>query len=165
MGHRPLRRQELAGRGREQEEPKATGPRANPFNAPESDRPGASVVTDILEVSPEEAEGAGRIVLAKDQRQPTTLYVRAAAMKSILPAVLRKEEGKGGQGRPGTGVTGHVGTGGRTGGQGRQGTGGREQVGTAGARRTTGHQGGIGGKGGRQGQQWPLPWQSFQAVI
>ena len=64
----------------------------------------------------EEGEGAGRIVVAAGQRQPIAPNVAAAAMKLIIPAVQRKEEGKGAQGQPGTGVTGHVGTGGRRGG-------------------------------------------------
>ena len=72
------------------------GLRADLFSPAESDRPGASVVADILEVSEEEGEGMGKMVVARGQRPPRLPNVPAAALKSILPAVQRREEGKGG---------------------------------------------------------------------
>ena len=92
------------------------------------------MVANILEESEEEGEGAGRMVVAGGQRQSTAPDVLAAAMKSILSAVQRKEEGKGGRGRPGTGVTGHGGTRRHVGGKGRPGTGEKGQAGAPGAR-------------------------------
>ena len=150
------------GKGGERGEAETTGPRAEKFNLAESDRPGVSLVADILKVSEEEGEGAGRRVVAGGQRQPAAQKVPPASMKSILPAMQRKEEGKGGQGWPGTGVTGHGGAGGHTEGVGRQGTGGKGQGGASGARRTAEYQGGAGGKGGGQGHQWPRPQQLFR---
>ena len=140
------------GKGGKQGESDATGPLAETFTPAESDRPGASVVTDILEVSEEEGEGAGRMAVVGGQRQLVAPNVPAAAIKGILPAVQRKEEGKGERGQPGTGVTGCVSTGGHIGGQGQTGTGGKGQAGTPGTRRTAGQQGGGAGEsGGGQG--------------
>ena len=56
------------------------GPQAKPFHPAESDRPGASVVVDILELSEEEREGAGRMVAAGGHRQLAVRNVPAAAM-------------------------------------------------------------------------------------
>ena len=141
--------------------PMAAGRRLVPFNPAESDRPGTSVVADILEVTEEEGEGGGRMVVAGGHRQLAAPNVQAPAMKSILPAVQRKEEGKCGQGRPRTRFQGHVGTGGHTGGRGRPHPGGKGQAGAPGARRTAEHQEGAGGKGGGQGHQLLQPQQSF----
>ena len=93
---------EAGGKAGERGEPEATGPRADPFNLAESDRLGALVVADILEVSEEEGEEARRMVLAGSQRLPAAPDVLLADMKSILPAVQRKEEGKGRRGLTGT---------------------------------------------------------------
>ena len=134
------------------------GPRADAFNLAEGDKPGVSVSANILEVSDEEEEVAGRMVLAGGQRQPAAPDAPGAAMKMIVPAVHRKEKGKGRRELPGTGVTGHVGTSRRTGGQRRPGIGGEGQAGVPGARRTAGHQGGAGGKE----HQWPQPQQSVR---
>ena len=65
---------EAAGAGRrgaQRGEPEVTGPRADLFNPATSDRPSASMVADILEVSEEEGEGAGRTLVAKGHRQRT----------------------------------------------------------------------------------------------
>ena len=56
LGQRWWRPRKLAGRGGERGEPEAPGPRMDPFNLADRDRPGASMVADILEVSEEEGE-------------------------------------------------------------------------------------------------------------
>ena len=57
---------EEAGRkGGERGEFKAARPWADPFNPAESDRPGGSVVADILVVSEEEGQGTGRSAVAR----------------------------------------------------------------------------------------------------
>ena len=85
----------------------AERPRADPFNVADV-RAGMdmrrrewrsrreSVVPDILEVSEDEGEGAGRMAVRGGRGQPSAPNVLAAAMKSILPEVRRQEEGKGG---------------------------------------------------------------------
>ena len=87
--------------------------------------------------------------------EPAAPNVLAAAMKSILLEVRRKEEGKSRRGRAGAEAADereqrsrHR----RTGAD-RQG---RERAGrSSGARHATGHQEGKGGKGGGQGRQLP----------
>ena len=83
-------------------------------------------------------------------------------MKSILPEVRTKEEGKSRRGRVEAGAAESGDSGVRTGGQGRTGKGGKGQAGASGARHATGHQEGKGRKGGGQGQQWPQPQCSFK---
>ena len=86
----------------------------------------------------------------------------AAAMKSILPDVRRKEEGKSWRGGAGAGAAEAGNSGVRTGGQGQTGKGGKGQVGASGTRHVTGHQERKGGKGGGQGRQWPQSQRSFK---
>ena len=96
------------GQGEGQGQRAAEGPLADPFNVVDV-RAGMdmrrrewrsrreSVVADILEVSEDEGEGAGRMAVEGGPRQPSAPNVPAAAMKSILPEVRRQEEGKGGR--------------------------------------------------------------------
>ena len=62
-------------------------------------RSGESVVDNILLVSEDEGEGAGRMAVEGGSGQPTAPNVPVAAMKFILPEVRRQGEGKGGQGQ------------------------------------------------------------------
>ena len=91
-----------------------------------------SVVADILEVSENEGEGAGRMAVEGGPGQPSAPNVSAAAMKSILPEVRRQEEGKGGRGQLEAGAAGSgdssVSAGGRRG-RAREGKGRRERRG------------------------------------
>ena len=105
------------GQGEGQGQRAVEGPRADPFNIADvragvdmrrrewRDR-GESVVADILEVSEDEGEGAGRMASEGGPQQPLAPNVPAAAMKSILPEVWRQEESKGGQGPPESGTAG-----------------------------------------------------------
>ena len=112
------------------------------------------MVADIVEVLEEEGEEARRMVVAGGQRQPAAHNVPATAMKLILPAVQKKEEGKGRRGRTGVGEAGGGDSGVHTGGHARPGKGGKGQVSAPGAKKTAGHQEAMAGKGGGQGHQW-----------
>ena len=136
--------------------------RADQFNLAESDRQGGSVVDDILVVSEDEGEAARRMAVEGGAGQPAAPNVPAAAMKSILPEVRRKEEGKGRRGQPAAGAAESGDSRVRSGGQGRTGTRGKGQAGASGARHATGHQEQKGGKGGGQGRQRPQPQRSFK---
>ena len=109
------------------------------------------MVVNILDVSEVEGKGTRRTPVAGGQRQPAAPYVPAAAMKSIPPAVQRKEEGKGRPGRTGAGAAEGGDSEMRTGGRGWTGKGGKGQVGAPGAKKVAGHHEGKGGKGGGQG--------------
>ena len=84
------------GQGEGQGQRAAEGPGADPFNVVDvradmdvrrkewrSQR--VSVIADILEVSEDEGEGAGRMAVERGPGQPSAPNVPAAAMKSILP--------------------------------------------------------------------------------
>ena len=101
------------------------------------------------------------MALAGGQRQRTAPDVTAAAMKSILLAVRRKEDGKGRRGRTGAGAAEGGDSAVRTGGQGQTGKGGKGQVGASGANKAAGHQEGKGGKRGGQGDEWLQPQPLF----
>ena len=88
--------------------------------------------------------------------QPSAPNVPAAAMRSILPEMRRREEGKGARGA-GSGDS-SVSAGGR----GRTGKGGKGQTGTSGAVHAKGHLAGKGKKGSGPGRQWPQPQRSFR---
>ena len=149
------------GKGEERGEHAAALPRADLFNLADSDMLGGSVVADILVVSENQGEEAGRMAMAGSRRQPTAPNVPAGAMKSILPEVRRKEEAKFRIGRTGARAAEGWNSGVRPGGRERTGKGGKGPVGVSGARQAAGHQEGKGGKGGGQGRQWPQPQQSF----
>ena len=129
----------------------AEGPGADPFNVVDV-RAGMdmrrrewrsqreSVIADILEVSEDEGEGAGRMAVEGGPGQPSAPNVPAAAMKYILLEVRRQEEGKGGRGQL-EGLD----------------KGGKGQAGTSGAVHAKGHLAGKGGKGSGRGRQWPQP--------
>ena len=150
------------GRGEGQGQRAAGGPGADPFNVVDV-RAGMdmrrrewrsqreSVIADILEVSDDEGEGAGRMTVEGGPAQPSAPNVPAAAMKSILPEVRRQEGGKGGRGQLEARAAGS------TGGRGRTGKGGKGQEGTSGAVHAKGHLAGKGGKGSGRGRQWPQP--------
>ena len=121
-----------------------------------------SVVADILEVSEDEGEGAGKMAVEGGPGQPSAPNVQPAAMKSILPEVRRQEEGKGGRGQPEAGAAGSGDSSVRAGGRGRTSKGGKGQAGTSGAGQAKGHQAGKGGKGSGRGRQWPQPQRSFR---
>ena len=121
-----------------------------------------SVIADILEVSEDEGEGAGRMAVEGGPGQPLAPNVPAAAMKSILPEVRRQEEGMGGRGQLEAGAAGSGDSSVSTGGRGRTGKGGKGQAGTTGAVHAKGHLAGRGGKGGGRGRQWPQPQRSFR---
>ena len=112
-----------------------------------------SVMADILEVSEDEGEGAGRMAVEGGPRQPSAPNVPAAAMKSILPEVRRQEEGKGGRGQLEARAAGSRDSSVSTGGRGRTGKGGKGQAGTTGAVHAKKHQAGKGGKGSGRGRQ------------
>ena len=101
-----------------------------------------SVVADILEVSEDEGEGAGRMAVEGGPGQALAPNVQAAAMKSILPEVRRQEKGKGGRGQLGAGAAGSGDSSVSAGGRGRTGKRGKGQAGHA-----KGHLAGKGGKG------------------
>ena len=150
------------GKGEERGEHAAARPRVDPFNLAESDRLGGSVVADILVVSEGEGEEARRMAVEGGQGQPMAPNEPPAAMKSILPEVQRKEEGKCRRGRTGAGTAEGRDSRVRTGGGEHTGKGGQGQAGASGARQAAGHQEGKGRKGGGQGRQWPLPQHSFK---
>ena len=95
------------GQGEGQGQRAAEGPGVDPFSVGDmrADVEGEgrsqreSVIADILEVSGDEGEGAGRMAVEGDPGQPSAPNVPAAAMKPILPEVRRQEEGKGGRGQ------------------------------------------------------------------
>ena len=132
------------GQGEGQGQRAAEGPRADPFNSADV-RAGMdmrrrewrsrreSVVADILEVSEDEGEGAGRIALEGGPGQTSAPNVPAAATKSILPEVRRQEEGKGGRGQLEAGAAGSGDSSVSAGGKGRTGKGGKAQAGKSGA--------------------------------
>ena len=117
------------GQGEERGEQAVARRRADPFNPAESDRLDGSVVDDILVVSEDEGEEARRMAVEVGPVQPAAPNVPAAAMKSVLPEVRRKEEGKSRRGRAGAGASegGDIGV--RTGGRGHTGKGGKGQAG------------------------------------
>ena len=121
-----------------------------------------SVIADILEVSEDEGEGAGRMAVEGGPGQASAPNVPAAAMKSIFQEVRRQEEGKGGRGQVEAGAAGSGDSSVSTGGRGRTGKGGKGQAGTTGAVHAKGHLAGKGGKGSGRGQQWPQPQRSFR---
>ena len=123
-----------------------------------------SVIADILEVSEDEGEGAGRMAVEGGPGQPSGPNVPAAAMKSILPEVRRQEEGKGGRGQLEAGAAGSGDSSVSTGGKGRTGKKGKGQAGTTGAAHAKGHLAGKGGKGSGWGRQWPQPQRSFRQL-
>ena len=86
----------------------------------------------------------------------------AAAMKFILPDVLRQEEGKGGRGQLEAGAAGSGDSSVSAGERGRTGKGGKGQAGTFGAVHAKGHLAGKGGKFSGRGRQWPQPQRSFR---
>ena len=88
-----------------------------------------SVVADILEVSEDEGEGAGRMAVEGGPGQLSAPNLPAAAMKSILPEVRRQEEGKGGRGQLEAGAAGSGDSSVSAGGRGRTGKGGKGQAG------------------------------------
>ena len=161
------------GQGEGQGQRTAEGSRADPFNVADV-RAGMdmrrrewrsrreSVVADILEVSEDEGEGAGRMAVEGGPGQPSVPNLPAAAMKSILPEVLRQEECKGGRGQLEAGAAGSGDSSVSAGGGGRTGKGGEGQAGTSGAVHAKGHLAGKGGKGSGQGRQWPQPQRSFR---
>ena len=163
------------GQGEGQGQRAAEGPGADPFNVMDV-RAGMdmrrrecrsqreSVIADILEVSEDEREGAGRMTVEGGPGQPSAPNVPAAAMKSILPEVRRQEEGKGGRGQLEAGAAGSGDRSVSTGGRGRTGKGGKGQAGTSEAVHAKGHLAGKGGKGSGQGRQWPQPERSFRQL-
>ena len=155
------------GQGEGQGQQAVVRRRANRFNMAElmaggDVGRGESVVNDILVVLEDEGEGARRMTVEGGPGQLTAPNVPAAALKSILPEVRRKEEDKGRRGQPAAGAAGSGDSSVRTRGRGRTGKGGKGQAGTSGPRHATGHQEGKGGKGGGQGRQWPQPQRSFK---
>ena len=161
------------GQGEGQGQRAAEGPRADPFNITdvmagvdmrrrEWRDQRESVVADILEVSEDEGEGAGRMAMEGGSGQQSAPNVLAAAMRSILGEVRRQVEGKGGRGQPEAGVAGSGDTSVSAGGRRRTGEGGKGQAGTSGAVHAKGHQAGKGGKGSGRGRQWPQPQRSFR---
>ena len=161
------------GQGEGQGQRAVEGPGADPFNVVDL-RAGKdmrrrewrsqreSVIANILEVSEDEGEGAGRMTVEGGPGQPSAPNVPAAAMKSILPEVRRQEEGKGGRGQPEAGEAGSGDSSVSTGGRGRTGKGGKGQAGMSGAVHAKGHLAGKGGKGSGRGRQRPQPQRSFR---
>ena len=158
---------ESEGQGEVQGQQAVVRRRADPFNIAElmpgrDIGRGESVVDDISVVSEDEGQKARRMAVEGGPGQPTAPNVLAAAMKSILPEMQRKEEDKGRQGQPAAGAAeggeGSV----RTGGRGRTGKRGKGQARTSGARHATGHQEENGEKRGGQGRHWPQPQRSFK---
>ena len=157
---------EAEGQGEEQGQQAVVRRRADPFNLAQlmacgDVGQGGSVVDDILVLSEDGGEEARGMAVEGVPGQPTAPNVPAAARKSILPEVRRKEEDKGRLGQPAAGAAESGVSSVRTGGWGRTGKGGKGQTGTSGARHAEGHQEGKGGKGGGQGRQWPQPQCSF----
>ena len=161
------------GQGEGQGQRAAEGPGADPFNVvdvradvdvrrKEWRGQRESVIADILEVSEDEGEAAGRMAVEGGPGQPSEPNVPAAAMKSILPEVRRQEEGKGGRGQLEAGAAGSGDSSVSTGGRGRTDKGVKGQAGTTGAVRAKGHLAGKGGKGSGRGRQWPQPQRSFR---
>ena len=150
------------GQGAERGKQAVVRRRVDPFNLAESDRLGGSVVDNILVVSEDEGEEARGMAVEGDTGLPEAPNVPAAAMKSFLLEVRRKEEGKGGRRRPAAGAAESGDSGVRTGGQGRTGKEGKGKARASGARHATGHQEGKGKKGGGQGRQWPQSQRSFK---
>ena len=100
---------EAEGQGEEQGQQAVLRRRADPFDPAElmaggDVRQGGSAVDDILGVSEDEGEEARRMAVEGGSGQPALPNVLAAAMKSILPEVLRKEEDKGRRGQPAAGA-------------------------------------------------------------
>ena len=107
----------VEGQGEGQGQRAAEGPGADPFNVVDV-RAGMDmrrrewrsqrelVIADILEVSEDDGEGAGRMTVEGGPGQPSAPNVPAAAMKSIPPEVQRQEEGKGGRGQLEAGAAG-----------------------------------------------------------
>ena len=163
------------GQGEGQGQRAAEGPGGDPFNVVDV-RAGVdvtrkewrsqreSVIADILEVSEDEGEGAGRMAVEGGPGQPSAPNVPAAAMKSILPEVRRQEEGEGGGGQLRAGAAGSGDSSVSTGGRGRTGKGGKGQAGTTGAVHAKGYLAGKGGKGSGRGRQWPQPQRSFRQL-
>ena len=163
------------GQGEGQGQRVAEGPGADPFNVVDV-RAGKdmkrrewrsqreSVIADILELSEDEGEGAGRMTVEACPGQPSAPSVPAAAMKSILPDVRRREEGKGGQGQLEAGAAGSGDSSVSTGGRGRTSNGGKGQTGTSGAAHAKGHLAGKGRKGSERGRQRPQPQHSFRQL-
>ena len=161
------------GQGEGQGQRAAEGPGVDPFSVGdvradvevrrrEGRSQRESVIADILEVSEDEGEGAGRMAVEGGPGQPSAPNVPAAAMKSILPEVRRQEEGKGGRGQLEAGAAGSGDGSVSTGGRGRTGKKRKGQAGTTGAVHAKGHLAGKGGKGSGWGQQWPQPQHSFR---
>ena len=161
------------GQGEGQGQRAAEGPRADLFNVVDV-RAGMdmrrrewrsqreSVVADILDVSEDEGEGAGRMAVEGGPGQLSAPNVPAAAMKSILPEVRRQEEGKGGRGQLEAEAAGSGDSSVGAGGRGRTGKGGKGQAGTSGAVHAKGHLAGKGGKGSGRGRQWQQPQRLFR---
>ena len=124
-----------------------------------------SVIADILGVSEDEGEGAGRMAVKGGPGQLSAPNVPAAAMKSILPEVRRQEEGKGGRGQLEAGAAGSGDSRVSTGARGQTGKGGKGQAGATGALHAKGHLAGKGGKGSGRGRQWPQPQRSFRQPL
>ena len=150
------------GQGEERGEQAVARRRADPFNLEESDRGDGSVVDDILVVSEDEAEEGRRMAVEGAPGQPAAHNVPAAAMKSILLEVRRREEGKSRRGLAEAEAAESGDSRVRTGGQGRTGKGGKGQAGASGAEHATGHQEEKGGKRGAHGRQWPQPQRLFK---
>ena len=146
---------EAEGQGEEQGQQAVVRRRAEPFKVAEMAGgnvvQGGSVVDRILVMSEDEGEEARRMAVEGGPGQLTSPNVLAAAMKSILPEVRRKEEDKGRRGQPVAGAAESADSSVRTAGRGRTGKGGKGQAGTSGARHATGYQEGNGGKAGGQG--------------
>ena len=150
------------GQGEGQGQRAAEGPGADPFNVVDvgagmdmrrrewrSQR--ESVIANILEVSEDEGEGAGRMAVEGGPGQQSAPNVPAAAMISILPEVRRQEEGKGGRGQLEAGATRSGDSSVSAGGRGRTGKGGKGQAGTSGALHAKRHLAGKGGRGSGRG--------------
>ena len=133
--------------GEERWEHPAARPRLDAFKPAERDWLGGSLGADILVVSEDEGEEARRMAVEGGQRQPMAPNVPAAAMKSILPEVRKKEEGKGTRGRTGAGAAEGGDSGVRTGGREQTGKGEKGQVGRQGQGRRQGTRKGQGDKG------------------
>ena len=63
VGHAAVEAEGPGGKEGERREPEAADPRADPFKLANCDRASASVIADILEVSEEEGEQAGRMAV------------------------------------------------------------------------------------------------------
>ena len=161
------------GQGEGQGQRAAEGPGVDPFSVGdvradvevrrrEGRSQRGSVIADILEMSEDEGERAGRKAVEGGQGQPSAPNVPAAAMRSILPEVRRQEEGKGGRGQLEAGAAGSGDGSVSTGGRGRTGKKRKGRAGTTGAVHAKGHLAGKGGKGSGWGRQWPQPQHSFR---